>query len=344
MGSALLYHEPFGDNSLKSQPSLTDISVIIAARNEEKTLNACLDSILVATKGEAEVIVVDDASTDRSLDILKTYSGKMRLIHGEGRGPGRARNLAIHQTDRPWVAFTDGDCRVDPQWLIQLRSSVLENDATFSSVGGIQRISRDAGLIERKIGEFFESVGFVSDYIHGGEDTRRVRHNPTCNVLYSRKVLVEAEGFDESLWPCEDLDLDLRLQKKGFGAWLNPKARVEHRRPDRINGFLHMMKRYGYAHVQLTKKHGIAQPLHVLPVLFPFVLLLLLGGLALSVWIPVGLILLIVVLIFTGFLIRTLSASRAILFSAMWVAGTGCWLIGFYSGMMGSRRVAKQNG
>jgi glycosyltransferase involved in cell wall biosynthesis len=318
---------------------LSDVVVIVAARNEARHLLPCLESLLTAAKGEAEIIIVDDSSTDESPEILRSFTPRIRIVQGEGRGPGRARNLALAASSRPWVAFTDADCIVPKEWLTTLKNGIRACPDSVSSIGGGQAVSSLAGAAERLIGEFFQAAGFVSNYIHEGS-LRTVLHNPTCNVLYRRRALEAAGGFDESLWPCEDLDLDLRLKKTGFRALYQPGVFVEHRRPESFSALGGMMRRYGFAHAQLAKKHGPCQHLHLLA-LTP---LLAVGiGACFRSWIPGYLVLgaFLFGLSFSLFLVRSRRFSKALIFTFLTGIAVPSWVFGFYCGLMGSRRIAQ---
>lgn len=320
---------------------LKEISVIVAVRNEAENLKSCLDSLLVAAEGQAEIIVVNDSSIDATPTILKNYEDSIRVILGEGRGPGRARNKALGGLSRPFVAFTDGDVRVPADWLRQLAEGLSGQNHNVAAIGGGQAVFSDAGPSEVRVANFFSAVGFVSDYVHGGSEVRKVKHNPTCNVLYSREALSTVQGFDETLWPCEDLELDIRLSRAGRSFLFHPKAAVEHRRPTSFMGLLSMMKRYGFAHAQLVKKHGICQPLHLLPGL-----LLALGiwpvylffKHPLHFWSVLAIVLACALFFFSKRTGSVMSGGRTVVWAAL---ASGVWTWGFLSGIWGHRRIVE---
>lgn len=330
-----------------NQVKLSDVAVIIATKNEGEHLQKCIESVLSAGQGQIETIVINDGSTDASQAILDSFEGQIQVLQGGGKGPGHARNLGIESTRRSWVAFTDGDCVVHQDWLKKLCHGISNQTEDFSSIGGVQVIYRNAGKTEREVGEFLQAVGFVSDYLHASGSIRSVAHNPTCNVLYKKETIESVEGFDESLWPCEDLELDLRLKKKGFKALYHPKAIVEHRRPGSLKGFAWMMHRYGFGHGQLVKKHGFCQKIHILAFLpFLFIVLgmlipklgnalfltLILLGSAVSGGFFAGLF---------GFYRKTASWKKAIKFILLTGLSIIMWILGFYYGLISSKQIAK---
>jgi cellulose synthase/poly-beta-1,6-N-acetylglucosamine synthase-like glycosyltransferase len=321
------------------QIRLSDIAIVVAARNESKTLKACVDSLLVAAKGEAEIIIVDDGSVDISREILSAYGNSIKVILETGKGPGHARNVAVAQSNRPYIAFMDGDAKVAPDWLEMLAEGLNGKERRFSSIGGVQIAFSDAGPVEKRIGDFFNSVGFVSDYIHGEDEISTVVHNPTCNVLYLKAAIEKAGGFDESLWPCEDLDLDLTLKKLGYRALYTPKAAVEHRRPETWASLFRMIRRYGFAHAQLVKKRGLCQQIHFVPIALALLLVI--------VWIwpssVLNMLLFCYLIYAVCFIFKTNSIAKGVQFSLLLIPTVIVWTFGFFSGLLGTRRVAKQH-
>ncbi len=96
------------------------ISVLVAARDEEKNIEACISTLLVQDYPNFEVIAVDDRSDDRTLEILRRFeqqaAGRLRVVSVEGRRAGWfGKNNAMHEGVKvatgDWLCFTDADCR-----------------------------------------------------------------------------------------------------------------------------------------------------------------------------------------------------------------------------------------
>jgi GT2 family glycosyltransferase len=100
------------------------------------------------------------------------------------------------------------------------------------------------------------------DWLDEGE---QVNHVASCNAMYKRDVIEEVGGFDERLWPGEDVDLDYKVTHKGYKTAYNPKAIIAHHRPKNLKSFFNMMKRYGWAQAYLIRKYGIFRKLHYVP-------------------------------------------------------------------------------
>ncbi len=87
-------------------------SIIIPVYNIEKYIGECIESVLNQTFADFELILIDDGSTDHSLDVIKQYQNtdaRIILIHQDNAGPGSARNAGIRQARGEYIVFFDGD-------------------------------------------------------------------------------------------------------------------------------------------------------------------------------------------------------------------------------------------
>lgn len=88
------------------------VSVIIPVYNAEKYLKKCIDSVLSQTLKEIEIILVDDGSTDNSINILDEYDKNfknIKVIHQQNSGPAKARNVGIENATGKYIGFVDSD-------------------------------------------------------------------------------------------------------------------------------------------------------------------------------------------------------------------------------------------
>ena len=88
-----------------------EISVIMTVYNGEKFLREAIDSLLKQTFQEFELIIIDDGSTDSTLQIINSYHDpRIRLVeNGENRGQSYSRNLGIQKSNGEYVAIMDAD-------------------------------------------------------------------------------------------------------------------------------------------------------------------------------------------------------------------------------------------
>lgn len=106
-------------------------SVILPVYNAAQTLSRTVDSILVQSFRNLELLLVDDGSTDGSGDIADEYAQKdkrLRVWHTENRGPSAARNEALRHIEGDYVVFCDADDWVEPDWLQNFADNMKDND------------------------------------------------------------------------------------------------------------------------------------------------------------------------------------------------------------------------
>jgi glycosyltransferase involved in cell wall biosynthesis len=189
---------------------VSTISVVIAARNAERTIEDALRSVLSQRSPATEVIVVDDMSADATRErVLDVTSDRVLLLTGEGRGVAAARNAGVQSASGTWVAFLDGDDRWKPDFL-QLALARIEAVPGATACFGAATPVDDAGVV---VGHHdMKELVTVEELVCG-------RIVPTTSAtLARREVMLECGGFFEG-FRCpagvEDLDLWWRLASRG---------------------------------------------------------------------------------------------------------------------------------
>ena len=94
---------------IKIQPTKGLVSVVVPLYNGTASICRCLNSILSQTYERVEILVVDDGSTDNSLEVIAHYGNKIILLQQENRGPAAARNLGIKEGTGEFLTFLDSD-------------------------------------------------------------------------------------------------------------------------------------------------------------------------------------------------------------------------------------------
>lgn len=131
----------FGERT-EATVAVTDgpkISIIIPIYNAEKYLSPCLDSILNQTYQNLEILAVDDGSTDRTSQILKSYAKKdprITIITQKNRGQSAARNAGLEKATGEYLSFIDADDTVSPDFIAKLFGAFKLNSAL--SVCGVK--------------------------------------------------------------------------------------------------------------------------------------------------------------------------------------------------------------
>lgn len=132
---------------------MVKISVILTAFNEEKYIKKAIESILNQTLTDLELIVVNDGSTDNTLDIINSFDDdRLKLINHENMGPGASRNKALTLAEGEYVMYLDGDdwYREDAMEIAYMEAKAKDTDFTF-----YQMINYDD-----KTGEIYENDWF----------------------------------------------------------------------------------------------------------------------------------------------------------------------------------------
>jgi glycosyltransferase involved in cell wall biosynthesis len=196
------------------------ISLIIPNRNGALTLARCLDAALASRYTPFEVIVVDDASTDSSVELILRH--RCQLVRLERHsGAAQARNAGAAQARGDMLFFTDADCLLAPDTLTRA-SHALKAVGLQNAVGGTYtQLPGDHS---------FFSV-FQSVFIRAAETKRE--HAPDYLATHALAIATEtfqrSRGFPESLLPIlEDVAFSHRLRRAGCRLVMDPAIEVRH--------------------------------------------------------------------------------------------------------------------
>jgi len=187
-------------------PSGTDnfsVSVIIPTFNRVEYLPDALDSVYSQTHPVTEVIVVDDGSTDHTVEKLSPSYPSVQFLRQENQGVSSARNLGIAKASHPWIALLDSDDRWTPQKLEQQITHLSQNPSLRAVHTGEKWI-RDGKEI---------NIPASLDKSKEGLWERSLEKCIICpsSVLLHQSVFEKTGTFDPSLAICEDYDFWLRL-------------------------------------------------------------------------------------------------------------------------------------
>lgn len=117
---------------------MAKLSVIIPVYNTEKYLRRCLDSVLMQTLSDIEIICVDDGSTDNSLRILEEYAGRdsrITVIHKENGGLVSARKTGVGIATGEYIGYVDSDDWIEPDMYESLYECAYGHDADMVTSG-----------------------------------------------------------------------------------------------------------------------------------------------------------------------------------------------------------------
>jgi GT2 family glycosyltransferase len=218
-------------NSISNLPL---ISIVIPNHNGAGYLELCLKSLKSQTYDRMEVIVVDNASADRSVEIVRESAPEAVLLrNNRNLGFAGGVNTGIRESHGDWIAVLNNDTEAAPDWLEECARAIANHpDAGFLACR-IRTFSDPARLYSA--GDCFLRAGI--GYRRGQEQLDQANFSRECEIfapsgcagLYSRRALTETDGFDERFFAyLEDVDLGLRLQAAGYRGYYIPGAEVHH--------------------------------------------------------------------------------------------------------------------
>lgn len=229
------------------------VSMLIPCFNEGKSVRKCIDSCLDQTRAFDQIVVVDDGSTDDSLEILRSYGDRITLVALE-RNTGNkslAQEQGMKHVTGEIVVMTDGDTVLDREFVEHIVRPF--DDERVGAAGGYVRSLRHNWLTACR----------ELDYIIGQNIYKRAQSAigylyviPGCAAAFRRSDF-DTLSFDHDT-VTEDLDFTYQLHRKGRRIAFVPEARVYTQDPPNISSYVRQMKRwYGGGWQNLCKHFPI---------------------------------------------------------------------------------------
>jgi GT2 family glycosyltransferase len=198
------------------------VSVVVPAYNAGGYLHACLDAILASPVDRLELIVVDDCSTDDTVEVARGRGAKVLRMARNG-GPGAARNRGVDEARGEIVVFVDADVVVGPRALPGILR-VLEEEPDVTAVFGSYD---DEPAAKSPLSQY---KNLYHHFVHQ-------RGNPEAETFWAgfgavrRGAFLAVGGFDAERYPepsIEDIELGYRLRRAGHRIRLDRTLLVKH--------------------------------------------------------------------------------------------------------------------
>lgn len=277
-----------------SEQAAIRVSVVIPTCNRREILGRCIEALAAQTLDGFEVIVVDDCSSDDTLEMLASFARenpglRLRWLRNDDHlGANVSRNRGIEAAQGRIIAFLDSDCIAHPDWLRNLIAA-LDQDSVAAATGLV------TDPPHRNI---FELALAGTCRVHGnGEAPRLVGGN-----MAVRREILQEYGFDEDKrWKseihggavespvCDEESLYLRLRDKGHSMRVVRDAVVLHEHHYDREGFLKHALSGGRAAAFLVYKYRLFPRLDVLPLLVAYASLPLVLFRGPAQWTPLAL-------------------------------------------------------
>ena len=117
---------------------MAELSIVVPIYNGERTLEKCIDSILAQTYTDFELILVDDGSTDRTLEICREYErsdSRIKVLHQNNSGVVAARKNGVSMASSLYIGFVDSDDFIEPDMYSTLMGEALAGRADVATCG-----------------------------------------------------------------------------------------------------------------------------------------------------------------------------------------------------------------
>jgi len=228
-------------------------SIIIPVFNRPQELKELLESLSCQTYKNFEVIIVEDGSSLKADKVVEDFKEKLeiRYYYKPNSGQGFSRNYGYERASGDYFIVFDSDCLI-PEIYLELVNRSL-NINYLDAYGGPDREHASFSPVQKAISYAMTSI-FSTGGIRGGKKRVGIFHPRSFNMGISRQVFEETGGY---ILPKmgEDLELSIRIIKKGFKVGLIPEAFVFHKRRTSFNRFFQQLHFFGRARINVFRHY-----------------------------------------------------------------------------------------
>lgn len=223
------------------------ISVVVPFYNAEQFLSECVDGLLSQSlsRDKYEIILVDNNSTDASVQIASGYSG-VTLLQQPTSGSYAARNMGIRQARGEIIATIDPDCRPDPDWLEQIDLG-MKTDSCLILIGHQRHASTSEAM---RLLELYESekIAFVTD-----GQKKELYFGYTNNMAFRRTVFDTIGLFPERVRGGDTLFVRLVVDRLGCDCVsFRPEMKTTHLEVSELNDYYAKRAVYGQSNARIN--------------------------------------------------------------------------------------------
>lgn len=184
------------------------VSILIPCYNNGEWIQRAIDSALSQTYPEFEVIVLDDGSSDNSLELIQQYGSRIRWESGPNRGGNVARNRLLEMADGDWIQYLDADDALESGKVASQMRLIEEGiDAIYGKVQ-IEHWAEQE-IVGRELSDPKNSGDIYCQWLEW-------KLAQTGSVLWRRQSLERIGGWNESYPCCQDNEICLRALKAGL--------------------------------------------------------------------------------------------------------------------------------
>ena len=241
------------------------VTVVVPAADEEGFVGACLDSVTSQDYRNLQILVVDGASTDATVEIVRARMAadpRIDLVDNPRRNIPSSLNLAVGRAKGTWLVRVDAHSTIGPGYV---RAAVDRlREGRWAGVGG-----RKEGVGRTPAGRAIavamrSRFGVGNSTYHFGTTTQEVEHLPFG--AYPVELVRSLGGWDERLTANEDYEFDYRLRRAGGRLLFDPALVIAWHCRQSIRDLYRQYRRYGKGKVDVMRLHPESMSLrHFLP-------------------------------------------------------------------------------
>lgn len=210
------------------------VSVVIPNYNGKKYLKACMESLMKQSLKADEIIIVDNASKDGSVEYIKeNFNDVVELVSfQENYGFSIAVNEGIKRSKHEFVALLNNDTELHVDWLKELHENINKDSNIFASCSRMLRFN-ERDIID-DAGDEYTLLGWGSKIGDGKpsinyEESREVFSACAGAAIYRKSILDKIGLFDENFFAyLEDMDISYRARVYGYKNYYAAKAKIYH--------------------------------------------------------------------------------------------------------------------
>lgn len=237
-----------------SKKPLPFISIVIPVKNGEKLIGNCIRSLtnLNYPKDKYEIIVVDGLSTDNTVKVAQSYGAK--IVHNYKQTVSPGRNVGFNASIGELIAFSDDDCVMDKNWLIN-SVKYFENEKKVGGIGGSTLTPVDESDFGKAVSFLFKLGIKITGSVHKDKikSIRVVKDIPGCNAIYRREILEKVMPINEYLLTGDDIELNFRIRKEGYRLLEVPDVFLWHYRRPTPKRLCKQLYRFAIGRLQVGK-------------------------------------------------------------------------------------------
>lgn len=257
---------------MSASTSDLELSLIIPLYNRPGEIKELLESLCHQSDSKFETVIVEDGSSLKSEDIVKSFGKVLNLSYyfKPNSGPGQSRNYGAERANGNYFIFLDSDCIIPKDYIKSVKEFLKKN--WVDAFGGPDRADESFSPIQKAINYSMTAL-FTTGGIRGSKRSVEKFHPRSFNMGYTKEVFQKTGGFAKMRFG-EDIDMSIRMMKAGFNTALIPDAYVYHKRRSTFRQFYKQVHNSGIARINLYKRHPESlKLLHFFPAAFSLFLM-----------------------------------------------------------------------